>query len=136
MCEILGGTMLAVVSLLCTGLLVPSPLPTPVPVQRMATQPQIVPALSADNAIFPSDGPSVLLAKIFKPEDIVKPELTEEEEAQAKADARVKGVIIVLLSALPSLYAQDKLVWEKERAGIQVFGSKDKKAKKASKKRK
>ena len=83
----------------------------------------------ASSAIFPTyDAPSMLLAKVFKPEDIKKPELTPEEEEVAKQEARFKFVLIVLASALPSLWAQDKLVWEKERAGKQVFGSKKERA--------
>ena len=94
--------------------------------QTMAQRMTPVPASSA---IFPTyDAPSMLLAKVFKPEDIKKPELTPEEEEVAKQEARFKFVLIVLASALPSLWAQDKLVWEKERAGKQVFGSKKERA--------
>ncbi len=124
---------------LCTGLLVPTPslmaAPTVFTQQTIAPQ-KAAQQTAATSAVFPSyEVPSVMLAKVFKPEDIKKPERTPEEEEIAKQEARVKGLLIVLLSALPSLYAQDKLVWEKERAGIQVFGSKDskKKAKKATK---
>jgi hypothetical protein len=101
--------------------------------QTMAQRMTPVPASSA---IFPTyDAPSMLLAKVFKPEDIKKPELTPEEEEVAKQEARFKFVLIVLASALPSLWAQDKLVWEKERAGKQVFGSKEPKTTKKLEKR-
>ena len=102
--------------------------------QTMAQRMTPVPDSSA---IFPTyDAPSMLLAKVFKPEDIKKPELTPEEEEVAKQEARFKFVLIVLASALPSLWAQDKLVWEKERAGKQVFGSKEPKTTKKLEKRK
>ena len=101
--------------------------------QTMAQRMTPVPASSA---IFPTyDAPSMLLAKVFKPEDIKKPELTPEEEEVAKQEARFKFGLIVLASALPSLWAQDKLVWEKERAGKQVYGSKEPKTTKKLEKR-
>ena len=102
--------------------------------QTMAQRMTPVPASSA---IFPTyDAPSMLLAKVFKPEDIKKPELTPEEEEVAKQEARFKFVLIVLASALPSLWAQDKLVNKSsERAGKQVFGSKEPKTTKKLEKR-
>jgi hypothetical protein len=123
--------------LLCfcaAGLIVPTPpqmattsMYAPLMQQTIAQRMTPVPASSA---IFPSyDAPSMLLAKVFKPEDIKKPELTPEEEEVAKQEARFKFGLIVLASALPSLWAQ-----EKERAGKQVYGSKEPKTKASKKK--
>ena len=90
------------------GLVVPATAP-PAPVFVQAARQVPAAATRADaSVIFPSAGedawarPSMLLAK----REVVQPVLTEEEEEQAKADARVKGAAIVLFSALPSFYAQ------------------------------
>ena len=121
------------------GLIVPTPpqmatTSTYAPLMQQTIAQRMTP-VPASSAIFPSyDAPSMLLAKVFKPEDIKKPELTPEEEEVAKQEARFKFGLIVLASALPSLWAQDKLVWEKERAGKQVYGSKEPKTKASKKK--
>jgi hypothetical protein len=124
--------------LLCfcaAGLIVPTPpqmatTSTYAPLMQQTIAQRMTP-VPASSAIFPSyDAPSMLLAKVFKPEDIKKPELTPEEEEVAKQEARFKFGLIVLASALPSLWAQDKL----ERAGKQVYGSKEPKTKASKKK--
>ena len=103
--------------LLCfcaAGLIVPTPpqmatTSTYAPLMQQTIAQRMTP-VPASSAIFPSyDAPSMLLAKVFKPEDIKKPELTPEEEEVAKQEARFKFGLIVLASALPSLWAQDKL---------------------------
>ena len=59
---------------------------------------------------------------------------TEEEAAEAKFEAQRLFAFIVFVSGVPSLWAQDELVWKKERQGKQVFGGK-KSAKKGANKR-
>ena len=131
--------MLGVVALLplCSGLVVVQPtLPT---LQQAFTSPREARTATADSfstAIFPSDvrngdggirspaassakptiaagmPSSALLAKNCNEEAC-----TDEEVAQAKSEAQRTFLIIVLLGALPSFYAQDELVWKKERQG-------------------
>jgi hypothetical protein len=122
--------------LLCfcaAGLIVPTPpqmatTSTYAPLMQQTIAQRMTP-VPASSAIFPSyDAPSMLLAKVFKPEDIKKPELTPEEEEVAKQEARFKFGLIVLASALPSLWAQDKLT------GKQVYGSKEPRTKASKKK--
>ena len=96
------------------GLIVPTPpqmatTSTYAPLMQQTIAQRMTP-VPASSAIFPSyDAPSMLIVKVFKPEDIKKPELTPEEEEVAKQEARFKFGLIVLASALPSLWAQDKL---------------------------
>ena len=120
--------VVALLPLCCSGLVV---VPPTVPVlQHQAFLPsrQVLTdsAGSLSSAIFPSNdsGPalpaSALLAKNCNEEAC-----TDEEVAQAKAEAQRTFLIIVLASALPSLYAQDELVWKRER---QEQGAKQTKA--------
>ena len=116
------------------GLVLPSVAPSP-PAFVQAARPAAT--TPVESAIFPGDDEyawirsSMLLAK----REVVQPVLTEEEAEQAKADARVKGAAIVLLSALPSFYAQNELVWKKEARGEQVYGKKGKTEDKKKKRR-
>jgi len=112
------------------------------PVQQAVPAPRQLQLYVASDNIFPPPDSAVsanpLLLAAIPSGDNRPVYASEEEEAQAKSDARRTGLIIVLVSALPSVYAQDQLVWKKERQGIQVYGSKDKKTKaaKAAKKAK
>ena len=123
----------------CMGTLFTCPqTPTPIVAQGRVERELFARTATSSRLIFPgvedtfTAPSSVMLANFASPEQ--KPVLTEEEE-QAKAEARQKGLAVVLLSALPSVWAQDQLVWKKERQGIKVFGDdKDKqKNKKAGK---
>ena len=91
----------------CAGLLVPMQHLTHLS-QQASPQQMEAHMQQADGAsLFPSSfarsTPSLLLAK----EDIG----TEEE----KAAARQTGLLILLLSAAPSVWAQNELVWKKEK---------------------
>lgn len=84
--------------------------------------------LQSPGAVFPvHDGPTVLLAKFVSPESTEKKALTEDEE-QARDAARRTGLLVFLFGALPSVWAQDTLVWQKERlAALEEEGTSKKK---------
>ena len=122
---------------------------------------QIVQPAAATSTIFPEMETSMLLAAGFEGEQKVYSQVricqthtkqrfltphlaahylpsiltpTPAPTAQEEKDAaKLKGVIIFLVSALPSVWAQDQLVWKKERAGQKVMG--DGKSKRAGTKR-
>ena len=80
--------------------------------------PATPPAIVAAQAWSPPA--SSLLARKFAPEEIEKKEYTEQDIA----DAKTKGLLLLLFGAAPSFYAQNELVWKKEKEGKQVFGKK------------
>lgn len=109
-------------------------LPVPLASYRSAASHSSV-TLPSSGAVFPpADSPGLPASLLVAAKNCNEEACTEEEAAEAKFEAQRLFAFIVFVSGVPSLWAQDELVWKKERQGKQVFGGK-KSAKKGANKR-
>ena len=100
--------MLASLSALASAIVVPTPLAPAAQAAYPLSQAAypLLPVAHASSVIFPSE-----LLAVGPPKDVQQVEYTEEE----KAAARNTGLLVLFFGAAPSFWAQNELVWNKDK---------------------